>query len=79
MCTLKSRRWRTDILGAECDVAGHAEVDRQRRNGLHGSGKAMAAFLILATVLAVSGVVSVAMAWGVLGGVLYFMQLRARR
>jgi hypothetical protein len=39
----------------------------------------MEAFLILATVLAVSGVVSVAMAWGVLGGVLYFMQLRARR
>jgi hypothetical protein len=39
----------------------------------------MAAFLILATVLALSGVVSVAMAWGVLGGVLYFMQSRARR
>ena len=39
----------------------------------------MAAFLILATVLAVSGVVSLAMAWGVLGGVFYIMQLHARR
>jgi hypothetical protein len=39
----------------------------------------MATFLILATVLALSGVVSVAMAWGVLGGVLYIMQSRARR
>jgi hypothetical protein len=39
----------------------------------------MVAFLILATFLALSGLVSVAMAWGVLGGVLYFMQLRARR
>jgi len=39
----------------------------------------MAAFLILTSVLALSGLVSVAMAWGVLGGVLYIMQTRARR
>jgi hypothetical protein len=39
----------------------------------------METFLILTTVLAVSGVVGAAMAWGVLGGVLYIMQLRARR
>jgi hypothetical protein len=39
----------------------------------------MVAFLILTTFLALSGLVSVAMAWGVLGGVLYIMQLRARR
>ncbi len=39
----------------------------------------MAAFFILATLLALSGLVSVAMAWGVLGGVLYVMQIRARR
>jgi hypothetical protein len=37
----------------------------------------MAAFLILATVLALSGLVSVVMAWGVLGAVLYVMQSRA--
>ena len=37
----------------------------------------MAAFLILATFLALSGLVSVAMAWGVLGAVLYVMQSRA--
>jgi hypothetical protein len=39
----------------------------------------MEAFLILTTFLALSGVIGVAMAWGVLGGVLYIMQLRARR
>jgi hypothetical protein len=37
----------------------------------------MASFLILATVLALSGLVSVVMAWGVLGAVLYVMQSRA--
>jgi hypothetical protein len=39
----------------------------------------MAAFFILATVLALSGLVSVAMAWGVLGSVLYVMRIRATR
>ncbi len=39
----------------------------------------MAAFFILATVLALSGLVSVVMAWGVLGGVLYVMRIRDRR
>jgi hypothetical protein len=39
----------------------------------------MAAFLILTSVLALSGVLSVAMAGVVLGGILYIMQLKARR
>ena len=37
----------------------------------------MASFLILSTVLAISGVVSVGMAWAVLGTLLYVMQRRA--
>jgi hypothetical protein len=37
----------------------------------------MASFLILTTVLALSGIVSVAMAWAVLGTLLYVMQTRA--
>jgi hypothetical protein len=39
----------------------------------------MVSILILATVLALSGVVSVAMAWAVLGSLLYMMQTRAAR
>jgi hypothetical protein len=39
----------------------------------------MASILILTTVLAISGVVSVAMAWAVLGGMLYVMQIRDAR
>jgi hypothetical protein len=39
----------------------------------------MVSILILATVLALSGVVSVAMAWAVLGSLLYVMQTRAAR
>jgi hypothetical protein len=39
----------------------------------------MAAFLILTSVFALSGLVSVAISWGVLGSVLYIMQTRARR
>jgi hypothetical protein len=39
----------------------------------------MVSILILATVLALSGVVSVGMAWAVLGSLLYMMQTRAAR
>jgi hypothetical protein len=58
-------------------IAGARDA-RGIANGFLGA-RAMVAFLILATFLALSGLVSVAMAWGVLGSVLYIMQSRARR